>query len=972
MAQFNDAVNGPWNDGGTWGNTSPGVEGTDWPGAGDNAVIDSNIVNLDSNRTCTGVVTSGSGTFNTSGADLFVDEGDFLILTGGVVNADTSRITMHNSTGSTNYDFSEDGGTFNADSGTLEFNVTAGTADLTLRKVNTLNNLEFTGTHYNFFIEDSFTTKGDLFFSSTYDHGTVGVQSTTTPVISAEGNVWKTSEVSALDPDITIHLTGTGTQTIVTSGNGDNRGLGALKICNTTNPIVLQSDLFIRGDLEIIPGAEMDANSAGNFTLQYNQSFINNGTFTAREGLVRSNNSENNLHDIIDGSTVNTFYDFEIGGDKFGSVINNDVTVLNDLTLSNTYNHDSGIQVDAARTISVGGDISRTGESGIPFDLTLDMNGTANQTISDTTSGIGADRGFGSLTISNTVGTVTALTDLDFRGAGAIDVDPSAEFNIDTYDLSRWDGSGTTAFTVDGTLAMSGDNIFTNVADPTLGAASTVKYNATSSTRDIKDYSYANLEFDGTGGTFTAGTSTATALDLIMTNGTFNTTASDWPLTVGNDYLQTGGSLALNDSVMTVAGDFNNTFNNGVVSGTSHVILTGTGTVQNVSDGGSPGFYDLTVAYPGQTTTITGNSRLRYSNDLHLGNGVTAGTFTSSGFKTLLSYKTTDGQITADSGYTFSVSEFRYENNTSASSFDFQTARVSVNSSFTVGQTGAITCAFLNLAPSNANSPIWNTNGFALTTTNTLNGINCGGHATSNATFNAGSSTITLNGSLGNAIRVGGTTSGSRFNANTASISCQGDILIRNDTAIFDFGSASISLLGDWNNSAGGSSASTSGLLSLVGIGTQTITSSGMAFNDVRVFNTSSHCASFVDPCKITRILTDAISGDVVMDFSDAGIHQVDKWDIDGIGTHRTIMKSTNPGSQWSVKSIVNRGLTKADITDSDLVGISLVVFGGDDGGNNDGWVFHGGGIRVDPDPYGNDFRVKPQPNIFRKNPVSL
>ena len=39
-AAFTSAQNGNWNDGGTFGNNSPGVKGTDWPGtAGDTASI---------------------------------------------------------------------------------------------------------------------------------------------------------------------------------------------------------------------------------------------------------------------------------------------------------------------------------------------------------------------------------------------------------------------------------------------------------------------------------------------------------------------------------------------------------------------------------------------------------------------------------------------------------------------------------------------------------------------------------------------------------------------------------------------------------------------------------------------------------------------------------------------------------------------------------------------------------------------
>jgi len=40
MASFTSTQTGNWNDGGTWGNDSPGVKGTDWPGsAGDTATI---------------------------------------------------------------------------------------------------------------------------------------------------------------------------------------------------------------------------------------------------------------------------------------------------------------------------------------------------------------------------------------------------------------------------------------------------------------------------------------------------------------------------------------------------------------------------------------------------------------------------------------------------------------------------------------------------------------------------------------------------------------------------------------------------------------------------------------------------------------------------------------------------------------------------------------------------------------------
>ena len=43
-ADFTSVITGDWNNGGTWGNASPGVEGVDWPGASDTAYIGSNAI----------------------------------------------------------------------------------------------------------------------------------------------------------------------------------------------------------------------------------------------------------------------------------------------------------------------------------------------------------------------------------------------------------------------------------------------------------------------------------------------------------------------------------------------------------------------------------------------------------------------------------------------------------------------------------------------------------------------------------------------------------------------------------------------------------------------------------------------------------------------------------------------------------------------------------------------------------------
>jgi len=62
MAAFTSAQNGFWRDGGTWGNTSPGVEGVDYPGAGDTATIAHSVSwSYDDGATAYGAIAINSG-----------------------------------------------------------------------------------------------------------------------------------------------------------------------------------------------------------------------------------------------------------------------------------------------------------------------------------------------------------------------------------------------------------------------------------------------------------------------------------------------------------------------------------------------------------------------------------------------------------------------------------------------------------------------------------------------------------------------------------------------------------------------------------------------------------------------------------------------------------------------------------------------------------------------------------------------
>ncbi|RKY08022.1 MAG: hypothetical protein DRP56_04770 [Planctomycetota bacterium] len=104
MADFTSTQNGNWDDGATWGNTSPGVAGTDYPGAnGDTATIGHTVTydSGDSSVEYSGVTINSSGilTFPTSADSTlkFGASGVLTINSGGELRAGTSTTPIDSS-----------------------------------------------------------------------------------------------------------------------------------------------------------------------------------------------------------------------------------------------------------------------------------------------------------------------------------------------------------------------------------------------------------------------------------------------------------------------------------------------------------------------------------------------------------------------------------------------------------------------------------------------------------------------------------------------------------------------------------------------------------------------------------------------------------------------------------------------------------------------------------------------------------
>lgn len=99
-AAFTSTGTGNWNDGGTWGNASPGVKGTDWPGsAGDTAEIGHTVtynVSETNEMGEIGINASGILTFKTdANTKLTMGHADIEVNSGGELRVGTSGATIN-------------------------------------------------------------------------------------------------------------------------------------------------------------------------------------------------------------------------------------------------------------------------------------------------------------------------------------------------------------------------------------------------------------------------------------------------------------------------------------------------------------------------------------------------------------------------------------------------------------------------------------------------------------------------------------------------------------------------------------------------------------------------------------------------------------------------------------------------------------------------------------------------------------
>jgi hypothetical protein len=349
-------------------------------------------------------------------------------------------------------------------------------------------------------------------------------------------------------------------------------------------------------------------------------------------------------------------------------------------------------------------------------------------------------------------------------------------------------GAAVTAVGMDikGTLSAAANDI--NVSgnwDATGGvftSTGTVTFDATGGTKTIMpggtdaNHDFQNIVFNDGGGTatFQLGGDLAVNGNLTVTDGIFDTTVSNYAVTVAGNLSDTANSrFTANASTITVGGDVSLNANNDATESTdfnsASLVLNGAAsqiTYSGLSTPWNNGFNNLTAGQGGVINTI--NSSLSILNDLTIGTGGLTGAVT-------LYMRGNADVLFFDSASTLSLTNLTLL----ANSVNLPTLTSGYNTNIVLGgvgpqtvtQTGAVTLSAgkamkINGDGDGTRQNTLNTNGFALTVggdliigagsdtgakglTANASTITVGGNFTINSgtnTFNAGTSTVTLNG----------------------------------------------------------------------------------------------------------------------------------------------------------------------------------------------------------------------------------
>ncbi|MBW1803088.1 MAG: hypothetical protein JRJ85_20435, partial [Deltaproteobacteria bacterium] len=139
-----------------------------------------------------------------------------------------------------------------------------------------------------------------------------------------------------------------------------------------------------------------------------------------------------------------------------------------------------------------------------------------------------------------------------FNATAALNIAHDCTISSGTMDLAGFQTTVSGAFTNNSVLQLDGDETITGTPVNTTG--SLVRYDGASGPYSVFDWTYENIEFDGSGELFNLQNNLVVNSTFTITAGTVSTTAGDYAIDVACDWCLVTGDFECNESTVTFTG----------------------------------------------------------------------------------------------------------------------------------------------------------------------------------------------------------------------------------------------------------------------------------------------------------------------------------------------------------------------------------------------------------------------------------
>jgi Ig-like domain CHU_C associated/Secretion system C-terminal sorting domain len=659
FSQFTSMADGNWNDGATWGNSSPGTVGVDFPGVGDNATIatsqhvvipngydaqanDVTITNSSNtdltisnggSLSFTGIVTLGTGPI--SRGRLFVDgrltveEGATIVNTStpGRISVGSTGIYQHNYTTTAGVIYNASwasGSTLEITGYTSNTTIPSGlsqgfsnfTWDCPLQENDFyLNGTEFTTIAGNFSV---LSTAGGFIFGLTLNNN---VNLTIGGNLVLGANVY--FDLSGGSANTTVNLGGD--MTISSDDALGNFGSGTCEVIfdNQVTPQTIsnQSQLFSPVDFSVAAGATLVigqsdfVSSLGGFTLDGSVVLRSTNPSGAILGNIKTSTRAFSSGSTIEynGSSSQFMGTGHPSGSNIDAVINNatGVSLAANVTIGGNLTLTAGNLSVGSKTLTLGGNVTPNSHFILVISSSsLVINGSGAFGTFPFSSGV---KTFKNFTLNRVGGSVKFANDVTITGTLTF-TSGNLNFNATTLRIpgSFVNTGGLFASTSSvSRLVLTGTGSFGTLAfDPTANTIGWLTMNRASGSASLNSNLFVMKQLDLTNGNFT------NTSGLIIGNNATVTRSSNGQLlgsalanSAGEKYsVDYSGGVAYNTGLelpTTTANDLLNLTINAPVTLDKNIIVNGNITLQNSTLSGS---FNITMAgTPGTWTTLNGS-----------------------------------------------------------------------------------------------------------------------------------------------------------------------------------------------------------------------------------------------------------------------------------------------------------------------------------------------------------------------------